>query len=395
LNPQTGVVTNLWASSLSQKDDHNNPGLLVKQDGHLLAIYSRHASDPFFSYRLSSTTNPVSAADWGPEQTIAPTGASVTYANPYQLSAESGVIYNFLRNQNFNPTVTISTNGGASWSAPKSFIHTGSGNIRPYVKYCSNASNRIDFLYTDGHPRDLTNSLYHLYYESGACYKTDGTLVKSFSAIPLLHDAGERGSVVYQYSAAPSADPNEHIATGRAWCWETAYQSNGRPVCVFSVQRDQVMGTNWFDDRIYYYYARWTGSQWKKRFIAHAGRPLYAREDDYAGGICLDPENADVIYISSNAADPFKISELSHVPLRADHRYEIWQGTTADGGLTFSWKAVTSHSLGDNLRPYIPRGHRGARALIWFRGTYSAYQEYNCSVVGLFANPVPQGRRER
>jgi hypothetical protein len=57
---------------------------------------------------------------------------------------------------------------------------------------------------------------------------------------------------VYQYSDTYTDDPNDHIPTGRAWCWETAYQADGQPAAVFTVQRDQVTGTNWYDDRIYY-----------------------------------------------------------------------------------------------------------------------------------------------
>ena len=389
-NPQSGMSTNVWASTLTQADDHNNPGLLVKQDGRMLALYARHGSDQFFSYRYSTSTNPATSADWSSEQSIAATGAGVTYANPYQLSAENGLIYNFMRNLNFNPTVILSTNGGTNWGTTRSFIKTGTGSIRPYVKYSSNYTNRIDFLYTDGHPRDLTNSLYHLYYQGGTLRRTDGTFVKDFSNIPLLHDSNERGSVIYQYSDADTADPNDHIPTGRAWCWEVACQTNGNPFCVFTVQRDAVTGPNWFDDRIYYYYGRWTGTNWQKRFIAQAGRPLYTSEDDYAGGICLDPEDPDVVYLSSNAADPFKLSSTTNVALRAGERYEIYKGTTTNGGLTFSWQQITTNSTADNLRPYIPRNHGPKRTVIWFRGAYAAYTSYNCSVVGLFSDAVPQ-----
>jgi hypothetical protein len=290
-NLATGDSSNLFDSGFTQFDDHNNPGLLSKSDGKLLAIYARHGSDQYYSYRTANTTTPTNTANWNAELNIANSGASMTYANPFQLSAESGKIYNFCRNVNYNPTVYTSTNGGTNWSAPQHFIQTGTGGaIRPYVKYASDYTSRMDFLYTDGHPRDVANSLYHLYYEGGAFYKTDGTLVKNYSALPILHDSGERGSVIYQYNAADQADPNEWIPTGRAWCWETAYQSNGAPVSVFTVQRDNVTGpTSGVDDRIYYYYARWTGTNWQKRFIAQAGRPLYAAEDDYAGGICIDP----------------------------------------------------------------------------------------------------------
>ena len=149
-------------------------------------------------------------------------------------------------------------------------------------------------------------------------------------------------------------------------------------------------GTNWFDDRIYYYYARWTGTNWQKRFIAQAGRPLFSTENDYAGGICVDPQNPNVVYISSNASDPFNLTEITNVTLRANQRYEIWRGITTNGGSSFSWTAITSNSAKDNLRPHIPGGQSGPPAVIWFRGTYTTFNSYNCEIVGLFNNPVPK-----
>src|ERR1051325_1077303 len=389
-DPQTGHKTDLFTSTRTEKDDHNVPGILVRQDGTMLAIYARHGTDQFFAYRYSNNTNPIAPTNWSAEQIIAPTGAGLTYANPFQLSAESGRVYDFSRDLNFNPTVFTSTNAGANWSTPQLFIKTGSGSIRPYMKYCSDYTQRIDFLYTDGHPRDVTNSLYHLYYQAGSLFKTDGTFLKSFTNLPVLHDSGERGSVVYHYSDSDTSDFNDHIPTGRAWCWETAYQTNGAPVCVFTVQRDKMTGTNWFDDRIYYYYARWTGTNWQKRFIAQAGRPLFSTENDYAGGICVDSGNPNVIYISSDASDPFNLTDITNVTLRANQRYEIWRGVTTDGGLNFTWTAIATNSAKDNLRPYIPRGQTGTPVVLWFRGTYSSYTVYNCEIVGLFNNPVPK-----
>src|ERR1051325_2807624 len=199
----TGTKSNLWTSGFTQFDDHDNCGLLSKQDGSLLAIYSRHTSDQFFYYRLANNTNPVSAAGWSAEQSIAASGAGMTYANPYQLSGESGKIYNFCRNLSYNPTIYTSANGGTNWSGPQHFIQNRTGSTRPYVKYASDSTNRIDFLYTDGHPREVvTNSLYHMFYQGGAFYKTDGTFITNYSGLPILHDSGQRGSVVYQYSTA-------------------------------------------------------------------------------------------------------------------------------------------------------------------------------------------------
>ena len=276
----------------------------------------------------------------------------------------------------------------ANWSVPQTLIQTGNGSTRPYVKYCSDYNSRIDILYTDAHPDNYTNSLYHIYYQSNTIYKTDGTFLKSFANIPLLHDSGERGSVVYQYSDAAQPDPNQWIATGRAWCWEIAYQNNGSPVCVFQTKVDNVTGTTWSDARIYYYYARWTGTNWQKRFIAQAGRPLYDGQPDYGGGIALDPLDVNTIYLSTDAANPFDLSTVSNVPL--GNHCEIWKGVTSDGGLTFNWQAVTTNSTEDNLRPYVPRRFGGEPSVLWFRGTYTSYTSFSSSVVGLFTTQLPQ-----
>ena len=86
---------NLWSSTWREYDDHDNPALLPLQDGRLLAIYARHGSSQMFSYRLSTSTNPVTPTDWGAEQALPATGAGLTYSNPYQLAANSGKISTF------------------------------------------------------------------------------------------------------------------------------------------------------------------------------------------------------------------------------------------------------------------------------------------------------------
>jgi len=385
-NLLTGKMTNLWVSSLTEFDDHDVCGLQVRQDNTLLALWSRHGGDTFFSYRQSTSTNPVSPSDWGAEQQ-ANTVSGTTYCNPYQLSAEGGKIYSFSRDLNYNPTVFTSSDNGNTWSAPTLMIKTGTGSTRPYVKYCSNYSNRVDVLYTDAHPDAQPTSLYEMYYQGGAFYQTDGTFMTNFSQLPILHDSGQRGAVVYQYNTAATVDPNQWIANARAWCWELAYQTNAAPVCVFQTKVDAVTGSAWSDARIYYYYARWTGTNWQKRFIAQAGRPLYNGQPDYGGGMGLDPQNVNTIYISSDAANPFDLTTTTSVPLGA--HYEIYKGVTTDGGLTFAWSAITTNSTMDNCRPYVPRRFGGEPCVLWWRGTYNSYTSFYVSVVGLFTTAVP------
>lgn len=388
-DPSNGEATKLWVSSYTQVDDHNVPGLVSKDDGTMLAVYAGHFLNNLF-YRTSTSTNPVTPQDWTAEQVLPNnTSDQITYNNPFQLSSEGGKIYNFTRNISWDPTIYTSTDGGSSWSAAQQFIdRPGSGGSeRPYVKYCSDGESRIDVLYTDGHPRGVANSLYHMYFDDGGFYATDASLIKSYASLPIDYsNPAERGSTIYQYSDTPTADFDDHIASARAWCWEIAQDTNGHPVCVFQVQLG-TDGAGYGASRIFYYYARWTGSQWQKKFIAQAGRGLYSAESDYAGGITVDPQDPNIIYLSTNARDPFDLSSVTDVPL-GDH-YEIWKGVTSDGGLTFSWTPITSNSSEENLRPYVPRRNGGEACILWYQGSYNTYTSYSGSLVGLFTTDVP------
>ncbi|MCH7227082.1 putative Ig domain-containing protein [Haloferula sp. A504] len=384
-DPATLATTHTELSGFTQVDDHNNPSITVLPDNRLMVVYSLHGGSAY--RRLSTVTEPASIGDWGPE--ISTYGTS--YANTYRLTGESDRIYHFSRAINWDPTLTISDDNGATFGPQIHVIDRGGGSDRPYPKYTSNGTDRIDLIYTDGHPRNDNNSIYHLHYQGGNFRASDGSIIKSFADLPLDHDSGERGTQVYTYSAAawgPEEGPDDWIPNGRGWTWDICYGADGHPVCAFQVQVDNVTGSGWNHDRIYYYYARWTGTEWQRRFVAHGGRGLYSSEDDYGGGMAIDPDNPNVIYISTNAADPFNLGDLNNVPLATDDRYEIWQGTTTDGGLTFSWQPVTVGSTSDNLRPIVPENHGYDRSVVWFRGTYTSYTNYDTEVVGIFENQL-------
>jgi hypothetical protein len=385
-DPASGQAAHaaIGSARSTQVDDHNNPSLTALPDGRLLAVYAKHGSASEFYHRTSLAAAPATLADWGPES-IHPMPAGTTYANTFRLAApaEAGTLYHFTRCINYNPCLTRSTDGGATWGATAHFINVGSGGTRPYPRYVSNRSDRIDLIYSDGHPRNENNSIYHLSYRDGMFSRSDGTPLKALAGLPIAHGAvsvpgdGEKGSVVYQFEPA----------LGRGWTWDIHYGAGGLPVCVFQTQRDDVTGTGWNHDRIYYHYARWTGGAWQRTLIAQAGRGLYAAEDDYGGGICLDPDDPRVVYLSSNAANPFAVADLANVPLAPGERYEIWRGVTLDGGLSFTWTPVTSGSAENNIRPIVPEGHGRTRHLLWLRGSYSSYTNYNTRVMGIFDQP--------
>lgn len=374
-DPATGASNSfvLGSARARQADDHNNPSLVSRSDGRLLAVYSKHGAAKEFYTRISLVQDPVSAADWDVENVVQ-VPAGNTYANVFQLSAEGDKLFSFHRCLNWNPTLSVSLDGGATWQPPTHFITAGkSWSVRPYTRFASNNVDRIDVLYTDGHPRDVENSVYHLYYKGDAFFRTDGSVVNTIDGLPLDHAKGERGSPVYAYNPA----------FGRGWVWDIHHNTKGSPVAAFQTRRPDVTGSGWEHGRIYYHYAVWTGKEWRSTFIAQGGRALYEKENDYGAGMAIDPDDTRVVYIATNAARPFDVEEKDRVPLSETERYEIWRGFTSDGGLTFEWTPVTANSTEDNLRPAVPANHGAGPGLLWVRGYYTSYTNYRTRIVAL------------
>jgi hypothetical protein len=157
---------------------------------------------------------------------------------------------------------------------------------------------------------------------------------------------------------------------------------------VFSVQRGGAAGrgkrNNPADGMdLRYHYARWDGTSWQVNEIAHAGTRLYAGEDDYAGLAAIDPQHPDTLFISTNA-EPTTGAPLTSAADGRRH-WEIFRGDSPDRGRTWAWTAITRNSTSDNLRPIVPiwpaAGER--RIVLWLRGTYRRYTDYDLDVVGL------------
>ena len=131
-DPKSGErhETVLGGEGAVEVDDHNNPSLTQLPDGRVLAVYSRHHTDPHFFWRISTNADPRTEYDWGAER-VEEVPARNTYANTFLLRGEDDRIYNFQRSINFNPALLISDDLGESWGDPIHFITAGSGNQRP------------------------------------------------------------------------------------------------------------------------------------------------------------------------------------------------------------------------------------------------------------------------
>ncbi len=352
-----------------QADDHNSPVFLLRPDNRLLTIYSKHNPESFFHYRISEPGDPLA---WGPNLTHEPTTRTqVSYSNPHMLSAENNRIYNFFRglDASFKPSVVWSDDLGQSWQGghiiidvPSQFRH------RPYMRYTSNGRDAIHMIYTEGHPRDYDNSIYHIFYRDGMLNSSDGKPIREFTQ---GLERPEQGTLIYQ------GGPDNV-----AWSTEIRLDEKECPYIAFSVQMNSAglpRGQGGDDHR--YFYARWDGELWDVHQMAYAGTRLYPKEDDYTGLLALDPHDPNVVYISTDA-DPASGAPLISAADGKRH-YEIFRGQTQDRGASWTWTPITRDSDRDNLRPMVPEGEPGRTILLWLRGEYRTYTDYDLDVVAL------------
>jgi hypothetical protein len=355
-----------------QADDHNAAALLVRPDGHYLAVYTKHNSEKLSYVRVSA--HPHDASNWRPERvfdwsTTPASDFNVTYSNLFYLQAEAR-IYNFARANNRSTNVLVSDDQGDSWNYGGKLFATpvNVGYVNGYVKYASNGVDRIDFIVTEHHPRDFNNSIYHGYIQRGKLYRSDGTLVDHNIFDNAAPNQTELTSVF-------AADPeNGQQVYTRAWTIDLHVDRAGNPYAIFSTRANDIpVNTAGYNDHRFWY-ARHDGQQWQVHQLAKAGARLYASEQDYTGLAALHPHDPNTVYVST-PIDPRDGKAL--------HVHEIFKGTTTDGGTSWIWSPITFNSRMDNLRPIVPVWDDDHTALVWMRGTYRSMHDYDLDIVGL------------
>lgn len=353
-----------------QRDDHNSPVFIRRPDGSLLATYAKHHKDKFHYSRILDSDNPLA---WGEEfkhKRNSPNKKDrVTYMNLYEMTNE-GLLYNFYRGIDYNPTFVTSADYGETWSEPVHFFASeGSKRNRPYLRYAGNGEDIIHLSATNAHPRSFRNNLYHAVFKDGKFYKADGTFIKDLEQDgPLLPSEAE---VVYASTGPDRKPEGADSFPGAAWTSAIELDADGHPHMAYSVHNS--------NEDIRYRLASWDGDQWTDREIAYGGNCLYARESSYSGLVTMDPVDPTLVFISSDV-DPSTGEDTGG-------KHEIYRAKIGpeDNISTIEWQAVTENSPVRNIRPMILR-EDNRRIALWQRGDFVDFTNYQLDTVGFVEN---------
>lgn len=337
-------------------DDHSNPSLITLPDGRLMVFWTGHAQTLPIYYRIS--TNAESVLSWGPTRSFAtsiPGHSQYTYPDPVFVPQDGlhGRLYLLWRSgvgTAQDTAVTWSDDLGGTW-APGQLVISNPGQ-RPYTKVVADGRGGIDIATTDGHPDEVTvNNVYFARFYQGSLYRADGTLIRSIADGP----------------APPSSLDLVHsqAATGaEGWTWDISVAADGTPVITLADFPSRSAHR--------YRYATWSAAAgWEDRVIVADAGPAFdpdGAEPSYSGGVMLDPDNPDVVYLSRKVGSYF----------------EIQRSVTRDQGLTWTSSPITANSTRNNVRPFVVSGtgETGAGAVLWMAGSYTRYTNFGTAIVG-------------
>lgn len=392
--PRNGVVraviyelnsgsTQRFTLRTSGCDDHNIPGFAIRPDGKYIAMYSDHY-DNYNRYRIfdGNSWSQEQVYDWANKP--GGTDFTIAYNNLYYLSSE-GKMYDFTRANHRAPNFLISSDMGSTWNwGGQLTTNTSSSYNKGYYKYWSNGINRIDFIFTEQHPRDTLTSIYHGYIENNKAYKSDGSLVDDDIRDTTFIPAYWNFTKVFSNGTTIGEK-----TFYRCWQSDLVRYDDGTIAAIITARSNQYISNGYPDDQINpphdFIYCRFNGINWSYTYLDKAGYKFYSSEGDYVGLAALCPNDPNTLYIST----PYDPRDTT-IDLGVR---EIFKGVTTNNGVSWNWTPITQNSTRDNVRPIVPAWDDNNMVVLWCRGTYISAQSFDAAIVGIIENklnPFPE-----
>jgi len=350
--------TDVLIRSYFQPDDHNNPTFVVLPDERVMIFYTRHTDEAKIWYRISRKPGDISAL--GDEKYLA-TDNNTTYPSPFILSDDPEHIYLCWRGIGWHPTIARITmpdeNDNCSFDfGPKQIVQ--STGARPYAKYQSNGTDKIYLSYTTGHPDNEMPDW--LYFNVIDINHGNGPILRDIKGNQLSVIAnGVHNVNKTNYNSSHPFAVVDNTSSVRNWLWQIVIDKDENPVIAYP-HIDDAKTTH------QYLYARWTGSAWRRTKVAEGGHGFHqnwnSTERCYSGGMSLDPDNINDLYLSIPTKDG---------AFDRNGVYEIWKYTINDEGQVSGSQQITYNSAKNNARPFVIPGSKNSPLRVaWMNGDY-------------------------
>lgn len=359
---RSNTLTRTTVHASFSADDHTNPSLLVREDGHVLVFWTGHNGEEIF-YRISVKSENVS--QFGQRRTISQN--VVTYPNPVQVSGDDGdTLYLFYRDREMTNDVTEdkygymgdgnvyyrrSFDGGLTWTDQREMVAAPAGHYSMYFVHAQADNGTIHFFFTDAERGGDAPKWHvlHCAYRDGTFYRADGSRMADEAELPLT-----RSELETVYDSA--TEENDY-----AWVWDCGVDTDGHPAVVYATFPSTLAHR--------YRYARWDGDGWHDHDVVGGGR--YVEENGvelhYSAGIAMDSSDPDVLYAC-----------IHDDGYRGMKRLE-----TNTDGRTWATRDVTYQSVGTTLRPVVPLNAADEIPVLWLAGTYQSMHSAGTVLRGL------------
>lgn len=344
---------------LKYANDHNSPALVELPSGMLVAFWSLHGQENCFYTQLIDPEESVMQS--ARKTVVVGNESKITYSNPFYLASESR-LYNFFRglDDSRKPSWVYSYDEGETWSEGRILINVpGNQRRRPYVKYASDGEGVIHFFFTEDHPRDFQNNVYHMAYQSGVglCDSTGKYIADLETGISTPQEA----TLVWKSSPSQTA-----------WVIDAKLDKDGAPTLLFQVrEKDPKRLKTSLPGSIAYYLATFKDGTWSNKYLTHSGPALYPAEEDYVGLGCLNHLDSKNLVIST-VVDPRNNRPLKY--------WTLFEGRISVPSGEVLWKRVAKRSK-DCLRPILIPEEDGKSRLYWLEGKYHSYTSYELSIM--------------
>lgn len=316
---------------------HDNPSLLLRNDNKLIAFYCKHGGDTL-RYRIS--TNPLDISAWGAEQKVY-IGPTITYPTPIKLDGENKIYLFFRGPADLEEWSYItSTDSGTTWSSINTFFREVAGN-HDYIEFATDGDSIIHFMQY-GHALFEDSDLFYFRYKNDSLYRIDGTVVGSLAGDTIFRSEMD---TIYKQS---------DVGHNEVFRGNIAIDSLNNPYYVFTTYSSA--------DHCIFNWGYWNGSSWNTDTITSADSLL---ENYFVSTIDIDDEQLNRVYFWK----------------WINGYREIYRASTNDNGDSWNIQQVTSNSDEDNIFPNIIRNHGVNSVIVWLKGTYTTYLNYDTDVM--------------